>query len=385
MMEIFYEAATNIENSFIKEWKQKGKPIVGYTCTYVPAELIYAAGLLPYRLRGIEAQSADIGDAYFGPYICTLPKCILQLVGEKKYHFLDGTIITPGCDSIRRLDECWRAAGRDIPSIVPDFFFHYAVPHKYTDYSLEFFIDETHRLKSELEKHFNLTISEEKLRSAIKAYNTGRSLLQQLQQHRISGNPSINGVDSMAVNLSSTVMPRDLFNQELSKLLDNLSQSRDNNLSSRKRLCIVGSANDDIELIRLIEQSGFFVVSDNVCYGPRQENYYVNEKEDPIVALSKYHLSYSACPRMVGDYKNRFHQLLELIQASRVDGVLLQNIRFCDLHGSENAVLERDLEKFGIPCMRLEREYGPLVETGRIKMRLDAFIERIKHTQKEQV
>jgi hypothetical protein len=27
--------------------------------------------------------------------------------------------------------------------------------------------------------------------------------------------------------------------------------------------------------------------------------------------------------------------------------------------------------------MRLEREYGPLVETGRMKMRVDACIERI--------
>ena len=31
----------------------------------------------------------------------------------------------------------------------------------------------------------------------------------------------------------------------------------------------------------------------------------------------------------------------------------------------------------GIPCLKIEREYGPLVETGRIKMRVDAFIERI--------
>jgi hypothetical protein len=26
---------------------------------------------------------------------------------------------------------------------------------------------------------------------------------------------------------------------------------------------------------------------------------------------------------------------------------------------------------------RLEREYGPLVETGRLKMRIDAFFERL--------
>jgi benzoyl-CoA reductase/2-hydroxyglutaryl-CoA dehydratase subunit BcrC/BadD/HgdB len=66
------------------------------------------------------------------------------------------------------------------------------------------------------------------------------------------------------------------------------------------------------------------------------------------------------------------------VKNGKIDGVILQNIRFCDLHGSENGLFERDLEANGIPCMRLEREYGPLVETGRMKMRVDAFIERIQ-------
>jgi Benzoyl-CoA reductase/2-hydroxyglutaryl-CoA dehydratase subunit, BcrC/BadD/HgdB len=56
---------------------------------------------------------------------------------------------------------------------------------------------------------------------------------------------------------------------------------------------------------------------------------------------------------------------------------VLQNIRFCDLHASENGLLERELEKEGIPCIRLEREYGSQTDTGRLRMRMDAFLERI--------
>jgi benzoyl-CoA reductase/2-hydroxyglutaryl-CoA dehydratase subunit BcrC/BadD/HgdB len=80
---------------------------------------------------------------------------------------------------------------------------------------------------------------------------------------------------------------------------------------------------------------------------------------------------------MFGYYKDRLSYLMEKTKEAKVDGVILQNIRFCDLHGSENGIFERDLEASGIPCMRMEREYGPLVETGRIKMRVDAFMERI--------
>ena len=80
---------------------------------------------------------------------------------------------------------------------------------------------------------------------------------------------------------------------------------------------------------------------------------------------------------MLGYYKTRFAYVMDVIRKARVDGVVLQNVRFCDLHGAENGIFERDLESAGIPCMRLEREYGPLSETGRIRMRIDAFMERI--------
>ena len=80
---------------------------------------------------------------------------------------------------------------------------------------------------------------------------------------------------------------------------------------------------------------------------------------------------------MLGYYKSRLAYIMETARKAKIDGVILQNVRFCDLHGSENGVLERDIESAGIPCMRLEREYGPLVETGRIRMRIDAFLERI--------
>jgi benzoyl-CoA reductase subunit C len=63
--------------------------------------------------------------------------------------------------------------------------------------------------------------------------------------------------------------------------------------------------------------------------------------------------------------------------------VIMQNVRFCDLHGGENALFERDLEKMGIPCLRVEREYGPHMDVGRMKLRIGAFLERISAGKKQ--
>ena len=81
-MDIFYDAATKVQNKPILEWKKSGKKVVGYTCSYVPAEIFHAADILPVRLRGIETEGMEIGDSYYGPFICSFPKCILQLAGK---------------------------------------------------------------------------------------------------------------------------------------------------------------------------------------------------------------------------------------------------------------------------------------------------------------
>lgn len=376
MIPDFLEAATAIQNQHVSAWKSAGKHVVGYTCSYIPDEILHAAGILPVRLRGLEAVATTIGDTYFGPFICSFPKCLLQLVGEGKYNFLDGAIVTPGCDSMRRLDECWRKCSDDHAGTLPGFFFHYGVPHKVTSYSIDWFVDETKRLIQAIEAHFGVAITEEELRRSIATYNTGRSLQEKLETLRIRKAAAISGADTLAVILAGTTIPREIYNDLLGSYLDEI-QSRVDEPTDKLRLMFVGSVNDDVELVKVIEGDRAIVVADNLCFGSRSSADLVDEQGDPVEALAKRYLSHSECPRMFGGYKTRLGILRDKCEKAKVDGVILQNIRFCDLHGSENGLFERDLEAAGIPCIRIEREYGPLVEKGRIKMRIDAFLETL--------
>ncbi len=381
MNTVFMEAAISLNNDYVREWKQAGKKVVGYTCSYVPDELLYAAGILPYRIRGFGATEATIGDTYFGPFICSLPKAMLQLAGEGKFDFLDGAIITPGCDSMRRLDECWRKAGGDITGVLPKFFFHFGVPHKFADYTVKWFIDEILRLKVAVEGHFGVSINEDKLRETIQLFNKSRDLLEQFDRLRIADKPAITGTEALAVILAGTTMPRDVYVELLEGLIGNMQKSK-GEMQGKVRLMLVGSASDDVNLIRLIEGERAIVVADNLCFGSRFHVDRVDEMDEPIQALAMRYLAKNECPRMYGEYAGRLKMLTDKAEKAKIDGVILQNIRFCDLHGSENGLFERDLEEAGIPCLKIEREYGPLVETGRLKMRVDAFLERIGQRRK---
>jgi bcr-type benzoyl-CoA reductase subunit C len=376
MMSIFMDAVSHLKNPSVLSAEEKKRKIVGYTCSFMPGEIFHAAGMLPYRIRGIDTESMEIGDAYYGPYICTFPKCILQLAGEGKFSFLDGLVITPGCDAMRRLDECWRKAGEDYKGIVPGFFYYFDVPHKIENHGMIWFQEEIQRLIINVEAHFNVNIAEDSLKESIRIYNKGRRLLQQLEEMRTVDNPPISGTQAFAAAVAGTVMERREYNRLLENLIDEL-KGETGAISGKKRLMVVGSVSDDISLVQLIEDCEALVVAENLCFGVRHETDEVSETGDPVKALAERYLADSVCPRMFGKYKRRLSLLKEKIGTAKVDGVILQNIRFCDLHGSENGLFERDLEASGTPCLRLEREYGPLIETGRIKMRIDAFLERI--------
>jgi len=340
--------------------------------------------ILPVRLRGIETEGMEIGDTYFGPFICSFPKCILQLAGKGKFSFLDGAIITPGCDGMRRLDECWRKAGEDFKGIVPDYFYYFDVPHKAENHGMAWYLDEIRALIKSIEDHFHVNVTDEKLTAAIREFNKGRRLLGEIETLRSQDNVVVSGTDVFAATVAGTVMPREEYTRLLEDWLAELKTRIQALNTGESRVMLVGSISDEIDLFKLIEDTDkAIIVGENLCFGIRYEGNEIREDGDPIEALAQHYLGSSVCPRMYGKYKERLAMLKEKIHQSRAEGVIMQNIRFCDLHGAENALFERDLEAMGIPCLRVEREYGPHIDAGRMKLRINAFLERMDAARRQ--
>lgn len=378
-MDEFYDAATRLNCQAIRDWQATERPIVGYTCSYTPGEIFHSVDILPVRLKGIETEGMEIGDTYYGPFICSFPKCLLQLAGKEKFMFLDGAIITPGCDGMRRLDECWRKAAEDYKGILPDFFYYFDVPHKSENHGMAWYIEELRILIKKIENHFNVKVTDDNLADAIKVYNQGRRMLQEIESLRYRDDVVVSGTDIFAATVAGTVMQREAYNQALRRWLEELKNRTTSLSAGKKRLMLIGSISDEIELFRMLEENNdAIVVGENLCFGIRHEGNEIDEHGDPVEALGRHYLQSSVCPRMYGKYKERLALLKQKLDAARVDGVVMQNIRFCDLHGAENSLFERDLEAMGMPCLKLEREYGPMIDKGRMKLRINAFLERLK-------
>ncbi|MGB2884270.1 MAG: 2-hydroxyacyl-CoA dehydratase family protein [Dehalococcoidia bacterium] len=361
-----------LSNPFVESWKKEGGKVVGYPCTYVPEEIIYAAGILPFRLRGTGCVGTAIADTWLTRIAnCSYARSVLELALTGEYDFLDGVVFTNGCDHTRRAYDNWRAQEK-----TPSFMHMLPVPHVLTEDGLQWYREEVITFKEHLEKSFGVEVKDESLKEAIKVYNETRSLLKQLYELRTKKAPPITGAETLKIVIASVSMPRDKYNQLLKELLNEIS-GREGISEYRARLMIAGSINDDPALVELIEDLGGLVVADSLCFGAKLFWDLDEGTGDPLDSITARYYNHVSCPRMYGELSQRLDFVKDAAKKAGVDGIILQAIKFCDLHGIENVLLEEALEKEGIATLKLEREYGPLADTGRIRTRVQAFLERM--------
>jgi bzd-type benzoyl-CoA reductase N subunit len=361
-----------LSNPFVENWKKEGGKVVGYACTYMPEEIISAAGMLPFRLRGTGCVGTSLADAWLTRIAnCSFARSILELALTGEYDFLDGVVFNNGCDHTRRGYENWKAQEN-----APTFMYMLPVPHVLTDDGLQWYREEVATFKNTFEDFFRVKVNDESLKDAIHTYDETRGLLKQVYKLRTQKAPNLTGAETLRILVASASMPRDEYNKLLKVKLDEIS-NRDGISDYRARIMLVGSTNDDPALVELIEGAGGLVVADSLCFGARYFWDMVGETGDPMDNLTARYYYHVPCPRMYGALNKRLDFLKSAAREAAVDGVILQAIKFCDLHGVENAMIEKALEKEEIPTLKLEREYGPLADTGRFRTRVQAFLERL--------
>ncbi len=360
-----------MDNPHVRKWKGEGKRVVGYLCTYAPEEIIYAAGMLPYRAGAAGCTATDKADVYLHRFNCTYARSLLQLGLEGDYDFLDGFCFMNGCEQLRRTYDIW------VKKIETKFVDMLTIPHVISEKRFDWYLDDIKKFAENLASHFGvMPLDDQKLKDAIKIYNETRSLMLELYDLRKADNPPISGTESMQLAIAAFTTPKPIFNKLMRAALDEI-KARPGISSHRARIMIAGSFMDDTFLLELIEEAGGLVVADNLCYGFRHFDTLVEETGDPLEAIARRYYWHNPCPRMQGEFDRRLDETRTIARGANVDGVIFQRIAFCDNHGAESPMESKYLEEDGLPTIILEREYMPS-DRGRLKTRIQAFIERLE-------
>ena len=357
------------DNRYIRAWKESGRGVIGYFCSYVPVELISAAGLLPVRLRGAGSTDSGPADAYLSARICTYVRHAMTLALSGRYDYLDGEIGLNTCDHVRRAFDLWRLKTKIA--------FHgfISVPRNVRDSLYPYYREEIENLKEGLEKHFSKKIADADLKNAISKQNQVRERLRLIDELRGEEVPRLSGAEALLMTIASFVIPADDFIREADLLLKEVGIGGE---KPRARLLLAGTELDEPAFVEAVESQGAVVAADSLCFGTRGHRSPVDESaEDPLDALCQRYFFQTPCARMIGNFPERFDEMMETIEKRKIDGVVFQRLKFCDPWGAEGHKLRIRCKAHGIPLLILEREYG-LVHAGQVRTRVQAFLEMIQ-------
>jgi benzoyl-CoA reductase/2-hydroxyglutaryl-CoA dehydratase subunit BcrC/BadD/HgdB len=176
---------------------------------------------------------------------------------------------------------------------------------------------------------------------------------------------------------------------ELTRQVISEVKERKNTQQKKPRLLVWGSVIDAIPLIEMIETSGANVVIDDTCVGSRAFFPKVELTDDPLDGLNYRYLVELKCPRTfkeavfgearkdhIADLESRFGYLKEYAKDWDAKGVILQVIRYCDIHSYEVPGIKDYLDHIGLPNIYLEYDYSERA-LAPLKTRVQAFLEVI--------
>ncbi|UCC59988.1 MAG: 2-hydroxyacyl-CoA dehydratase, partial [Dehalococcoidia bacterium] len=271
------EVVTN-RHRYAREWKAgTGGQVIGWFCTYVPEEIIYAAGMLPVRILGSH-ETEDITGAYMPSIYCPFSRDVLAQGLKGRYDYLNGIVKARSCLHMRMTYTLWK-------QLVPiDFTYYIYMPtHALNPQAKPFLANEYADFKEALEKWGGVRITSDDLDRAIEVYNRNRSLIKKVYEFRKADNPALTGAEALEMVLAGQLMDK----EEHNKLLEQLLEELPNRAVSREtvaRLMLVGSEMDDVDFIRTTEELGATFVIEDHCTGTR---YFWNEvipEEDRLAA-----------------------------------------------------------------------------------------------------
>ena len=106
--EIFDEFGEQRRKAFleIKQYKEKGMPVVGMYCAYFPPELAIAAGAVPVALCSFSQETIPVAEHRMPKSMCPLVKSSYGFAVEDKcplFHFTDLIIGETTCDGKKKM------------------------------------------------------------------------------------------------------------------------------------------------------------------------------------------------------------------------------------------------------------------------------------------
>lgn len=332
-----------------------------------PEEIILAADIVPIRLFGDPTLGIDKANEHIPPNHCVWARNILQQAIEGFNAEIKGVITTHGCDCTNREFDIW------LECVDLEFFYFLNAPLKRNETSVKFFINDMKELINQLEEKFSVSITSEKISKAINKMNRIRNLLREISEYRVKMILKGSEFHTLIKKVQQTEKNEAL--EMLESKLEELKIQKPNLDKNLKKVMLTGSVIDDTEFIKFLESLGFHIIIDDLCIGTKYFWNNVDENEEPLKALAKYHLDKPIYSTKFPSYE-RFEVVKNLAIDYNVDGVINIAQKFCEPVLYDHPYFNKKFKELGIPYLFVEMEYNR-ESYKQLATRFEAFAEII--------
>ena len=378
----FERLLEDANNDLIRQAQESGRICVAYTCENVPEPLLNLEGAFSARLRAPRTGSMEMGTYYMTSFLCEYSRALLERAIEGGFNFADCMITPDGCTMMNRCVENMELLKTNEKE---KFFYEYMeVPMKADDNGLNLYVLQckNHILKP-LQEHYGIDVSDAAIRKAVEEHNRVCELIRAIGEFRKGEHPRITGYEYHIITMVTYAAPKYLLIDKLEETLEELkTRQPDAKNMFRARVVLVGSEVDDVDVVRLIEESGAYVCADRFCYGsfPGRDPIVLTEDEDALTQICRQYMYRGQCPRFMNQAKiqERRRYVASLAEEYQADGIIYEQVKFCDPWAYEKMVGSHVLrEDYGYPVLAVDRPYAIGV-SGQMRTRVQAFVESIE-------
>jgi benzoyl-CoA reductase/2-hydroxyglutaryl-CoA dehydratase subunit BcrC/BadD/HgdB len=360
--------------------KAAGRKIIGAYCVFVPEEIVLAANATLVGLCSGADFATEAVEKLLPRNTCALIKSSFGFKLGKVCPYLESADMIVGENTCDGKKKAYETLGR-----LTDSLYVMDLPQVKSEAGRALLRAEYDRFKTAVEELTGTAITADSLKQAIQTVNAKRAAIHRLSALRKADPAPISGLDALLANQVFFYDNPARFTESVNKICDELEQRvelKQGAFPARTpRILISGcpQAVPNWKLPFIVETSGAVIVGEESCVGERGTRNLTDDSgrtvEEMLEAVADRYLQLDCA--IFTPNPDRLAHIEEMAAAYNADGVIHYGLQFCQPYLMESMPVEKALEEYGIPCLRIETDYS-MEDAGQLKTRIEAFIEQLR-------
>lgn len=363
----------------LRQAKKNGTPIIQYNGTFIPEEIIRAAGAETFLIcRGGEPEPPEAVLDHILRFMNPLARSMMGFLelGLDYITPISDLIVTQQTDChIARVTEMMEYKGIKICKV--------GVP---TDWekpiAFEYYLESLRKMVAMVEDITGSKVDWDKARENFAKTNKINALFRQLNELRKRPNPPIGLTEVIRLHHYSFMVDADVMIDKLTELVGELENAPGKFTDDAPRIVFAGRALaiGDYVVPRLLEDKGAVVVAEMLDEGIRLIEKDVELDGDLLANFARNRFLDTLPPNLFQPaWKKRYEHIKQLVADYKADGLLWYQLAFDEIYDMECSCLNKWTAEDGTPMLKMESSYEYSRESmGPLTTRIESFVASLK-------